>query len=100
MPNAAVARERPASMRRAVEQAKHDLKIDLPTVVPSVLHAMAPRRVACELPGGVVFRSFFGKNRSKRKRKKKICLAKEPTAMARNSRARSGHHAGFAPAPA
>jgi hypothetical protein len=24
------------------------------TVVPSVLHAMAPRRVACELPGGVV----------------------------------------------
>jgi hypothetical protein len=29
------------------------------TVVPSVLHAMAPRRVACELPGGVVLRSLY-----------------------------------------
>jgi hypothetical protein len=29
------------------------------TVVPSVLHGMAPRRVACELPGGVVLRSFY-----------------------------------------
>jgi hypothetical protein len=28
------------------------------TAVPSVLHAVAPRRVACELPGGIVLRSL------------------------------------------
>jgi hypothetical protein len=32
------------------------------TVVPSVLHAMAPRRVAWELPGGVVLRSLYSQN--------------------------------------
>jgi hypothetical protein len=31
------------------------------TFVPSVLHGMAPRRVACELPGGVVLRSLYKK---------------------------------------
>jgi hypothetical protein len=29
------------------------------TVVPSVLHAMVPRRVACEFPGNVVLRSRY-----------------------------------------
>jgi hypothetical protein len=40
------------------------------TVVPSVLHAMAPRRVACELPGGVVLRSLYSQeNRLRRTQK-------------------------------
>jgi hypothetical protein len=33
------------------------------TVVPSVLYAMAPRRVACELPGGVVLRSLYSQKK-------------------------------------
>jgi hypothetical protein len=29
------------------------------TAVPCVLHAVAPRRVACEFPGGIVLRSLY-----------------------------------------
>jgi hypothetical protein len=33
------------------------------TVVPPVSHAMAPRRVACELPGGVVLRFLYSQKK-------------------------------------
>jgi hypothetical protein len=42
------------------------------TVVPSVLHGMTPRRVACELPGGVVLRSKKKKLNNQKKKKKKV----------------------------
>jgi hypothetical protein len=34
--------------------------------VPSALHAMAPRRVACEFPGGIVLRSLYPKKKEKK----------------------------------
>jgi hypothetical protein len=33
--------------------------------VPSALHAVAPRRVACEFPGGIVLRSLYPKKKKK-----------------------------------